>query len=167
MEEKTLLKAVLVFPVRRKQVLLARKVQKIGAGCLNGYGGGIEKGESALDAAIRELKIESRLETVAGDYEKVAEVHFHNQKSDGSFFTCDCDVFLVRKWRGTPQSTREMYDPQWFSIARLPVKEMMPADKDWVPLIFAGWKIVVHAWYGPFQKVLLQQTKVKYVTSFD
>lgn len=49
MEEKTLLKAVIVFPLRRRSVLLAKKAEKIGAGCWNGYGGGIVESETAID----------------------------------------------------------------------------------------------------------------------
>ena len=98
--EKVLLRAVIVFPLRGRKVLLAKKVGKIGAGCWNGYGGGIESGETAVDAAIRELFEESRLRARADDLEKVAVIAFHNQKTDGTFFTCECHVFVLRTFQG-------------------------------------------------------------------
>ena len=166
-EEKTLLRAVVVFPVRRSKVLLAKKTSKIGAGCWNGYGGGIEEDELPSEAAVRELHEESGLIAKAENFKKVAEISFHNQKEDRTMFTCRCNVFIVRSWTARVRETEEMRTPTWFQITKPPLENMMPADRVWVPLIFSGWKIVGEAWYGPHQKMLLRPMKIRYVNILD
>ena len=59
-EEKILYDAVLVFFVKDGKVLLPTKMKKIGKGKLNGYGGGIEKDETPITAAIREVEEETK-----------------------------------------------------------------------------------------------------------
>ena len=167
MEEKTLLKAVIVFPVRGNQILLARKMKHIGVGCWNGYGGGIEESEDAKDAALRELSEESGLEATRGGLKQIAIVDFHNQKSDGSVFTCVCDVFLAYGCDGIAKDKPEMRNPTWFKISALPFDEMMPADKEWLPPALQGKKIRAEAWYGPLQKELLRPTVIREIDSFD
>lgn len=169
MEEKTLLKAVIVFPIRARKVLLATKTKegnKIGAGCRNGYGGGIEPGETAIDAAVRELEEESGLIARPEHLEKVAEIAFHNQKENGMFSTCRCEVFVIRMWRGSEHATATMLDPRWFSVKKLPLGEMLPADPMWVPLVVNGWRITGEVWYGPRQKTLLMKPRIAYVAGF-
>ncbi len=56
MEEKTLLNATVCLLVKDDEVMLGIKTKKIGAGCRNGYGGGIEPDELIKEAAIRELE---------------------------------------------------------------------------------------------------------------
>ena len=167
MEEKTPTKVVIVFPIRNEQVLLARKTGKIGAGCLNGYGGEIEDGESARQAAVRELEEESGLEVLQASLEEVALITFHNQKVDGTIVPCEGHVFFARGCDGVAKSTPEMAAPTWFNITAIAYDEMMLADKEWLPLVFAGKKIIGTVWYGPFQKTLLKPTIIREVESFD
>lgn len=165
-EEKVLLNAVLCFLVKDKQVLLARKAKKIGEGCWCGYGGGIDEGETELQANQRETKEESGVEIDSSSLEKVALVDFHNTKSDGTTFVCRVHVYLADKWRGVPKETEEMLMPTWFEIDNLPFDEMMPADIDWIPYIFKGKKIIAQAFLGPFQKERLAETKIEIVDDF-
>jgi hypothetical protein len=51
------LNAVLAFPVHVGEVAMGRKLRHIGAGRLNGYGGGIEHGETELEALVREVEM--------------------------------------------------------------------------------------------------------------
>lgn len=162
-EEKTLRDAVLCFLVREDEVLLAFKTEKIGKDCWNGYGGGIEPGESPEQAAVREVWEEARVVVRSEHLEKVAKIDFYNTKSDGSCFTCKVHVYLVRKWMGIPQDTKTMVNPTWFKKDRLPLKRMMPADKAWLPVVLSGKKITAWAHYGPFQKNLLGKTEIREV----
>ena len=50
--------ANLCFVMRDGQILLIRKKRGMGAGKINGPGGRLEKGETALDSAIRETQEE-------------------------------------------------------------------------------------------------------------
>src|SRR6185436_5019406 len=110
-EEKVLLNATLGFLVREEKVLLALKTKKIGQGCWNGYGGGIDDQETLLQSMVRELKEEAKVEVLEKNIQKVAVVDFHNTKSDGGVFSCRVHVYLVHEWKGEPQPTDEMAEP--------------------------------------------------------
>ncbi len=52
-------KATVILLVREGEILLARKLKKIGAGKWNGYGGKPEPGDATLEeTAVREMKEE-------------------------------------------------------------------------------------------------------------
>jgi 8-oxo-dGTP pyrophosphatase MutT (NUDIX family) len=164
MEEKVLLHATVCLLCKNNQVLLALKTKKIGAGCLNGYGGGIENGESIVSAAIRELEEETGkkvgkdfITTLPEHLEKVAVIDFHNTKSDGEVFICRVHFFIVKEWSGTAVDTDEMVNAKPYNIDQLPLDNMMPADSRYFPLILSGKKIVGMAKYGPYQKELLEE----------
>lgn len=165
-EEKVLTDATVCFLVKDNKVLLAMKADKIGKGCWNGYGGGIDNGESPRQSAIRELEEESGVVTSAEFMEKVAIVDAHNTKSDGETFVCKVHYYLVKVWLGEPQETKEMLTPTWFDINNLPYDQMMLADKVWLPWVLMGKKIRAEAHYGPFQKTLLREVVVWQVDGF-
>lgn len=165
-EEKELKNATVCFLYREGKILLALKTNKIGKGKRNGYGGGVED-ESVLDCAVRELKEETGgVVASPDDLEQIAIVHFHNTKSDGKTFVCKVHFFLVHKWEGEVKETEEMIDPKWFSINDLPLDEMMPADKEWLPVALSGKKIIAKASLGPFQEKFLGDIEIIYVESF-
>lgn len=162
-EEKTLLEATVCLVIKNDEVLLGLKMKKIGEGCRNGYGGGIEKGENIRVAAVRELEEETGkkvgnvfITASPESLEKIAIIDFKNFKSDGTFFVCHVHFFLVKEWTGTTRNTDEMVDPRFFKITNLPFNDMMPADVHFFPLILQGKKILGQATYGPFQKELLE-----------
>ena len=162
-EEKVLFKATVVLPEKNDQVLLALKTDKIGAGCWNGYGGGVENDESILECATRELKEESGLLADQKDLEKVAIADFYNEKSDGTIFVCRVHFFLWRNWKGVPKETKEMINPTSFDIENLPLDKMMPADREFMRLILKGGKFLIEAHYTPFQKKLKGKVTIKKV----
>ncbi len=156
--DKALAEASLVFVLNADgHVLLARKTRHIGAGYWNGYGGGPEKIDDGdmFRTAIRELSQESGLAGRPQDLEQVAICYFNNTKANGRTFTCKVHVYLLRTWQGTPRWTEEMEDPRFFPIQDLPLSEMMPADRHWVPRVLAGETGIVWASYGPQQKELV------------
>jgi 8-oxo-dGTP diphosphatase len=165
-EEKTLIDAVLVLLIKDDQVLLAKKKKKIGEGKLNGYGGGMEPGETARHAAVRELSEESGGVIVEpDDLELVAIVNFLNHKKDGTSFTCRMRIYTATVWRGEPQETEEMGKPQWFDFSKVPYDQLLPADSLWLPIILSnqGW---IEAWYEytPFQGSLVDEGVVEFVS---
>ncbi len=166
-EEKVLNLATVVFLKKNNKILLARKVDKIGKGKLNGYGGGTEQNESITACATRELKEESGgVLTTSEDLEKIAIVHFHNTKSDGSIFVLTVHFYITCSWYGEPQETSEMKEPAWYSISDLPVNDMMPSDREWLPLALQGKKLIAHAYLSPFQKEKTRKTKITFVSTF-
>jgi 8-oxo-dGTP pyrophosphatase MutT (NUDIX family) len=166
-EEKVLNDATVCFLYRDGEILLGLKTQKIGKGKRNGYGGGVED-ESVLECAIRELKEETGgIITLPEHLEKIAIVHFHNTKSNGETFVCKVHFYLVHTWEGEIKDTEEMIDPKWFSIENLPLDEMMPADRQWLPIALSGKKIIAKAYLSPFQEKSLGDVEIEYVDSFD
>lgn len=158
--------ATLCFPLRDRttEILLGRKAEKIGMGCWNGYGGKIEPGETQRLAAVREFKEETAGVIVFPQHlEKVAILNCHNTNADGSAFLCKVHVYFSRYWVGKPQETEEMRNPTWFSIWRLPLSEMMPADRIWLPRILEGQKIIATIAYGPNQRNLLEDVIIEEV----
>ncbi len=168
MEEKVLLRGTVNLLVKGGIVTLALKTRKIGAGCRNGYGGGIEDGETPIQSAIRELKEEAGVVAFAENLEKVAIIDFYNTKSDGKTFISEIHFFIVKEWNGKPKETKDkaMIDPKQYHLNDLPFNEMMPADRFFFPLILNGKKIIGKAKYGPFQKELLEEPAFKEVHSF-
>jgi 8-oxo-dGTP pyrophosphatase MutT (NUDIX family) len=129
----------LCFLVRGKEILLTRKLLRLGAGKYNGYGGGLDSGESPEHAAIRELCEESTVDAKESDLEKRAVIDFffphepHNNQR--------VHIYFLHDWSGVPDRTEEMDVPQWFSINNLPYDEMWASDKEWWPYLMQGHRI--------------------------
>jgi 8-oxo-dGTP pyrophosphatase MutT (NUDIX family) len=162
MEEKTLLQGTLIFLRQRNKVLLAWKTKKICKDKWNGYGGGIENGESPREAAVRELEEESWVIADPQDLVKSAIIDFCPPQ-----FICRVHVYIVNKWQGVPTASPEMEKPTWFSINALPLADMPPADQYWLPLVLAGKKIRARTHYGPFQQELLSPVEIEEVVHFE
>ncbi len=167
MDEKKLLEATLGFLVKDGKVWLAVKTRNIGKDRWNGYGGGVEKEDKNLIGCLkRETKAECRVEIKEKTTEKVATIDFHNTTSDGETFVCKVHIFLVKDWDGVPQESEEMATPTNFEINNLPFEQMMPADKEWLPLILGGKKLIAEYYYGPFQKELIKERKIEQIEKF-
>ena len=168
MEEKVLLNATALFFLRGNEVLFEWKTRKINKDRWNGYGGGIEEGESPEETAVREAKEETGGVIVDPEnLTKIAIVDFHNTMSDGRTFACRVHMYTTEKWKGKIEATEEMANPTWFKIDNLPFGDMPPADPDWLPLALAGKKLVAKAYLGPFQQKKLKETEIEFIDSFS
>lgn len=163
--EKILFEATVCFLVRDNKVLLARKTRGIGAGCLNGYGGGPEDVDTCIeDTNAREMHEESDGTIINQDAtHKVGIINFHNQKESGGEFCCTVHFFVCTDWINDPKETEEMSEPTWFSINDLPVYEMMPGDAAAVPPMLAGKKIRADVYYTARQKALARPVEFEEV----
>lgn len=161
MEEKKLLEATLGFLIKDKKVWLAIKTRNIGQGRWNGYGGGVEpEDKNIIECLKREIKKECGVKISEKEIEKVAIIDFYNTKSDGETFVCKVHVFFVKDWEGELKESEEMATPTIFEINNLPLENMMPADKEWLPLVLEGKKLIAEYYYGPFQKELIRDGKI-------
>jgi 8-oxo-dGTP diphosphatase len=131
-------RANLCFVVKDGRVLLIRKKRGLGAGKINGPGGKIEPGETALEAAIRETQEEIGVTPLA--VEERGVLHF--QFTDG--YSLHCTVFVAKDFEGEPIETIEA-TPFWFAFDAIPFSEMWEDDQHWLPHVLAGKRFV--AWF--------------------
>lgn len=130
--------ANLVFLTRGDEVLLIHKKTGLGAGKINGPGGKLEAGETAIEAARRE--VEEELHIIPGDLEEMGVLHF--DFVDG--LRLHCTVFTGTEFSGIPTETREAR-PEWFPISRIPFERMWADDQYWLPGMLEGKKF--QAWF--------------------
>lgn len=121
----------LAVVVKEGRILLGLKKRGFAAGKWNGFGGKIGFGESAKEAAARELTEESGL--VAEVLRKVGDIIFHNSETEHHHV----EIFSVDSYSGEILETDEM-KPQWFPFAEIPYDAMWEDDQHWLPLFFAG-----------------------------
>lgn len=124
-------KATLLFVLREEEILLIHKKTGMGAGKINGPGGRIEKGETPMDGAIRE--VEEELCVTPTDVHQCGELLF--QFADG--YGMHGTVFTARGCIGVPRETREAA-PLWTSIHAIPYERMWADDRLWIPLMLRG-----------------------------
>ena len=129
----------LCFILKEDTILLGMKIKIAqGHGNYNGFGGGVEPGESPEEAAIRELTEESGLTAELQDLEHKATIEFYfpfrpewNQR---------VRVYFLRSWQGEPRETEEM-KPEWFPLGAMPYNKMWDSDRRWLPLLLDGKRI--------------------------
>jgi 8-oxo-dGTP diphosphatase len=120
--------ANLCFVIRDGQILLIRKKRGLGAGKINGPGGRLEKGETALQAAIRETQEE--IGVTPTDLGHVGELFF--QFLDG--YKLHVAVFAAEDCVGELRETDEA-TPIWTDIDKIPYHDMWEDDAHWLPLL--------------------------------
>lgn len=130
-------RATLLFVIEGDQVLLIHKKRGLGAGNINGPGGRLEPGETALDAAVREVQEELCITPLDISYS--GELSF--QFIDG--LSIHCSVFRAAAFEGEPQETDEAV-PLWTDLDKIPYERMWADDRYWIPLMlartpFKGW----------------------------
>jgi 8-oxo-dGTP diphosphatase len=126
------------FLLRDTQILLGTKKRGLGQLNYNGFGGKLEPGETAKEAAIRELREEAGVLVKKRNLEKRATIDFNfpykpewNQR---------VHVYFVDAWKGEPCETEEMR-PEWFPRDKIPYEKMWDSDKHWLPMLLEGKKI--------------------------
>lgn len=123
--------ATLLFVIQNERILLIEKKRGHGAGKVNGPGGKIDPGESALECALRETREELLISVEAAT--KKGELWF--EMTDHP--PLRCHVFVATAFRGTPTETEEAV-PLWVRIAEIPYERMWEDDRHWLPMILAG-----------------------------
>jgi 8-oxo-dGTP diphosphatase len=134
--------ANLCFIMRDGRILLIRKKRGLGGGKINGPGGRLEAGETAMEAAIRETREEIGV-TPTG-VQEVGELFF--QFLDG--YKLHVAVFAASGSEGDLIETDEA-TPIWTDIDSIPYHEMWQDDPYWLPLVieykrFRGFFVFDH-----------------------
>ena len=123
--------ATLMFVIKDGRILLIEKKRGLGAGKINGPGGKIEPGESALEAVIRETQEELLITPHAPV--KLGELRF-------SMSDCPdilCHVYRSEDFSGIPTETDEAV-PAWTALDAIPYHRMWEDDRHWLPLVIEG-----------------------------
>lgn len=123
--------ATLVFIVKDGRILLIRKKRGLGAGKINGPGGRLERGETPLEGAVREVQEELRVTPLGL---RLAGEHSF-QFVDG--YSIHVHVFIASDYEGTPTETDEAV-PLWFPLQNIPYDEMWVDDRLWIPHLLNG-----------------------------
>ncbi len=128
----------LVYPVAHGRVLLGFKKRGFGSGKLVGFGGAIEPGETAVQAAIRELAEESSLQTTPSAVHSAAGIRFHFPARPA--WNHAVQVFRVSSWQGTARESSEMR-PCWFTMDTIPYDLMWDDARYWLPAVLHGRRL--------------------------
>ena len=124
-------RANLCFVVTGGQILLIRKKRGFGAGKINGPGGKIDAGETAIQSAIRETFEE--LGVTPRGVREAGELFF--EFLDG--LRLHCAVFRADDVDGVAVETDEAI-PLWTDVDAIPYDEMWADDRFWLPLLLRG-----------------------------
>ena len=121
-------RATILFVIRDENILLIHKKRGLGAGKINGPGGRLEPGETAIAAAIRETQEEVGI--TPEHVEACGELYF--QFIDG--LSIHVHVFKTSHFIGTLVETDEAL-PFWCALDAIPYKDMWQDDETWLPLM--------------------------------
>jgi len=95
-------------------------------------GGGVERGEPAIDALGRELEEEAGVKLVGAP--RLVSIHSNHRRFRGDHVL----VYLVQTWTPTPATSRgEIHQIGWFARDRLP-PDVTPATRARLAEIFDG-----------------------------
>ena len=95
----------------------------------NGFGGGVEIGETLEESAIRETREESGITIVNPILYGKILFEFELDEQDHLVY-----FFKAVTYEGIPKETEEMI-PEWFEESKIPYNEMWADDRYWMPLL--------------------------------
>ena len=125
---------VYIVDKSKNNILLIHKKTGLGAGKINAPGGRIEKGETPMNAVIRECEEEVFLTPLYP--QKRAELYFQFK----SGYKLYGEIFFAYEWIGKMAETEEA-KPFWCSLDEIPWDRMWEDDRHWLPHAIEGKKM--------------------------
>ncbi len=119
------------------KILLGLKKKKFGKGKWNGFGGGLNNGETLLECVIRETKEEANIIIINPRLMGRILFKFLAEKEQDHLVY----FFKVKEYYGTPKETNEM-KAEWFNENQIPYNQMWPDDKYWLPFLLRNNKFI-------------------------
>ncbi|TPX68925.1 hypothetical protein SpCBS45565_g02790 [Spizellomyces sp. 'palustris'] len=115
----------------------------------NRFGGKVEKGETILEGAVRELEEEAGIRV--SDLDRAGMLWFH---FDGDPTGLEVHVYRGEAFEGVVTETEEMR-PEWFSLDKIPFHIMWPDDQIWWPVFVGNKKFCGRFRFAKDQKEIL------------
>ncbi|MFA6422149.1 MAG: 8-oxo-dGTP diphosphatase [Candidatus Buchananbacteria bacterium] len=131
------------------KILLGMKKRGFGAGRWNGFGGKVQEGESVEDATIREMLEESGLRV--NDLKKFGLMNFEFDSRPGEVI--EVHMYWTDNYDGELTESEEML-PKWYHVDEIPLDQMWPDDRYWMPLFLAGKMFTGRFLFGDGDAVL-------------
>lgn len=122
--------------INNEKILLGMKKRGFAEGKWNGFGGKVDKGESILDAAVREVQEEALITPKKLNKLAVLDFFFVHKPD----WSQRVHTYITTSWDGEPTETEEMR-PDWFHRDKLPYKDMWVDDIHWLPHVLDGKKV--------------------------
>ena len=113
------------------RILLGMKKVRFGKGKYNGFGGGVKRGETLEQSAIRETWEETGEGITLINPRRIGKILFNFQTDEQNHLVY---FFRTSEYSGFPIETEEM-KPEWFDINEIPYDKMWSDDKYWLPLL--------------------------------
>jgi 8-oxo-dGTP diphosphatase len=117
------------------EVLLGRKKRGFGLGKVVGLGGHIERGETAVQAAARELFEEAGVTLVPSAVRPAGTIDFRFPARPE--WDMECVMFTCTEWAGEVAESDEIA-PAWYPVEALPLTDMWQDADHWLPVVLSG-----------------------------
>ena len=143
--------ALLLRGTPAAEILLGWKKRGIGESLFTGIGGRVELGETALDAAIREVREEIGVEVLHHDLHHLGTLNFRFPAKPE--WNEVAQVFLITRWKGEPMETEEIR-PAWFPVEQIPYEKMWHDYSFWLPDAIQGQPISATFTYAADNKTV-------------
>ncbi|HEV2638340.1 MAG TPA: 8-oxo-dGTP diphosphatase [Actinocrinis sp.] len=129
----------------RREVLLGLKKTGFGLGKIVGPGGHVEPGESAAQAAVREVHEEVGLHVGLGELRELGHVTFRFPTRPD--WDLGVAVFGAEWTGGEPVESAELA-PRWYPVDRLPLDRMWDDARFWLPEMLSGRRVYAQISYS-------------------
>jgi 8-oxo-dGTP diphosphatase len=127
------------------KILLGHKKRGFAQGKIDGFGGKLNPGESALQAAVRELAEESGIVAQPEKMVPMGVINFIFPMNPA--WNQEVHVFIAQSWQGEPVESEEM-QPEWFPLTGIPFDQMWADSRIWLPSLLAGASIKAEFTYS-------------------